>query len=135
MQYLGEKNGIRFWDDSKATNFHAVLGGLKRFEKPVVWLGGGESKGGDIEDFARRIAPKLKYASLIGKTAIQLSKALNRDRIETTIHDSLEEAVTKAFAIAALEDNIVFSPGFASFDMFENYVQRGEAFRKAIDCL
>jgi len=135
MQYLGEKEGIRFWDDSKATNFHAVLGGLKRFEKPVVWLGGGESKGGDIEDFARRIAPKLKYASLIGKTAIQLSKALNRDGIETTIHDSLEAAVTKAFAIAAFEDNIVFSPGFASFDMFENYVQRGEAFRKAIDCL
>ena len=115
--------------------FHAVLGGLKRFEKPIVWLGGGESKGGDIEDFARRIAPNLKYASLIGKTAIQLGKALNRDRIETTIHDSLEEAVTEAFAIAALEDNIVFSPGFASFDMFENYVQRGEAFRKAIDCL
>jgi UDP-N-acetylmuramoylalanine--D-glutamate ligase len=135
MQYLGEKDGIRFWDDSKATNFHAVLGGLKRFEKPIVWLGGGESKGGDIEGFARRIAPNLKYASLIGKTAIQLGKALNRDRIETTIHDSLEEAVTEAFAIAALEDNIVFSPGFASFDMFENYVQRGEAFRKAIDCL
>jgi UDP-N-acetylmuramoylalanine--D-glutamate ligase len=135
MQYLGEKNGIRFWDDSKATNFHAVLGGLKRFEKPIVWLGGGESKGGDIEDFARRIAPNLKYASLIGKTAIQLGKALNRDRIETTTHDSLEKAVKKAFAIAALGDNIVFSPGFASFDMFENYVQRGEAFRKAIDCL
>jgi UDP-N-acetylmuramoylalanine--D-glutamate ligase len=135
MQYLGEKEGIRFWDDSKATNFHAVLGGLKRFEKPVVWLGGGESKGGDIEDFAGRIAPKVKYASLIGKTAIQLSKALNREGIKTTIHDSLEEAVTMAFAIAEFEDNIVFSPGFASFDMFENYVQRGEAFRKAIDCL
>ncbi len=135
MQYLGEKEGIRFWDDSKATNFHAVLGGLRRFEKPVVWLGGGESKGGDIEDFARRIAPKVKYASLIGKTAIQLGKTLSIEGVESTIHDSLEEAVTIAFAIAEFEDNIVFSPGFASFDMFENYVQRGEAFRKAIDCL
>ena len=56
-------------------------------------------------------------------------------KILGSIHDSLEEAVTMAFAIAEFEDNIVFSPGFASFDMFENYVQRGEAFRKAIDCL
>jgi len=135
MQFLGEKRGVGFWNDSKATNFHAAIGGLKRFEKPVIWLGGGESKGGDIQDFARRIGSRIKCALLIGKTRWNLKEALEKGGLEASACDSLEEAVAKAFDFAESGDHIVLSPGFASFDMFENYVQRGEAFRKAVDCL
>ncbi len=135
MQFMGEKRGVGFWNDSKATNFHAVIGGLKRFEKPVIWLGGGESKGGDIEDFANRIGSRIRRAFLVGKTRWILKEALERGGIEASVCDSLEEAVAKAFEVAETGDHIVLSPGFASFDMFENYVERGNAFRKAVDCL
>lgn len=135
MEFLGEKSGVGFWNDSKATNFHAVVGGLNRFEKPVVWIGGGKSKGGDIEGFVRLVGLKIRYASLFGDTARQIQDALKVEGLEASVHSSLDEAVAKAFAIAEPGDNIVLSPGFASFDLFENYVQRGDAFRKAVDCL
>ncbi len=135
MEFLGEKRGVGFWNDSKATNFHAVVGGLSRFERPVFWLGGGESKGGDLEGFSRRIAPAIRHAALIGKTRHQLKAALEAAGCDAAVHDSLEEAVAEAFALSGPGDHVVLSPGFASFDMFENYVQRGNAFRKAVDCL
>jgi len=135
MEFLGEKRGVRFWNDSKATNFHAVMGGLSRFEEPVIWLAGGESKGGDLESFAKRVAPLVRHAALFGAVGSSLKAALGTEGLETSVHDSLEDAVAESFSLSRPGDNVVLSPGFASFDMFENYVQRGEAFRKAVDCL
>lgn len=135
MEFVGEKEGVRFWNDSKATNFHAVIGGLNRFEKPVLWLGGGKSKGGEIVKFASQLSLRIKAAALFGQTRFQLEKALDEAGCEASVHESLENAVVKAFEIAETGDNILLSPGFASFDMFENYQERGEAFRKAVDCL
>ena len=64
MEFIGVKHGIRFWDDSKATNFRATLSGLKRFEQPVIWIG--KDKGGSIRSFAT-VKTASKHAILMGQ--------------------------------------------------------------------
>ncbi len=134
IERLGEKSGIRFWDDSKATNLHATLGCLRRFETPSLWIGGGKDKGSDAGVFAERVAPFVKAAVLIGETRFELKSAFESAGIPVFEHASMQDAVARVFEIGESGDNAVLSPGFASFDMFENYVQRGLEFRKSIDC-
>ncbi len=135
VEFLGEARGMRFWNDSKATNFHAVYGALDRFEHPVYWIGGGKDKGGNIGNFAKRIAPKIRSAATLGETGERLRDELRSNGVSAERFDSIEDAVTRLSNQASDGDNVVLSPGFASFDMFESYSDRGEVFRKAIDCL
>lgn len=135
MELVHSSNGISYWDDSKATNFHAVYGALRRFPEPVVWIGGGKDKGGDIGRFAKRLAPSVRSAHLIGETKEPLAAALRDLGVETHVYDSLENSVAGARSFAQPGDNILLSPGFASLDMFEGYSQRGEIFKKAINSL
>jgi len=128
MELAGVVEGVSFWDDSKATNFHAVLRGLERFAAPARWIGGGRDKGGDVEGFARQLAGKVSEAHLIGEARFRLSGALQAEGASVFVHEGLDAAVQAAFAISRPGDHIVLSPGFASFDLFESYAQRGEAF-------
>lgn len=134
IEKVCEARGLCFWDDSKATNFHAVMGGLNRFESEVVWIGGGKSKGANLQSFVSELAPKIKVALLIGETRFELKRLIESEGRRAYACDSMDEAISLACEMSAAGDNVVLSPGFASFDMFENYVQRGLAFRKAIDC-
>ena len=135
MELILSEKGISYWDDSKATNFHAVYGALSRFENPVVWIGGGKMKGGDVGRFARNVAGSLKTAHIIGESKELLAAAFGEQGVETRVYDSLEDAVTGARDAAIPGDTILLSPGFASLDMFESYSQRGEVFRKAVNSL
>lgn len=135
MELLENRNGISYWDDSKSTNFHAVFGALQRFENPVVWIGGGKRKGGDIPRFVGRVAPAISSAHLIGETALELAAAFAERGVEACVYDNLEQAVAGASARCLPGANILLSPGFASLDMFDGYSQRGEAFRRAISHL
>ena len=132
MELVASIDGRSYWDDSKATNFHAVFGGLARFTEPVVWIGGGKDKGGNAETFAARLKDKIVSAHLIGETAPRLSRSLREHGVETHVYESMEAAVNGARAASAPGDNILLSPGYASFDMFDGYAQRGESFKKAI---
>lgn len=133
MELICSENGISFWDDSKATNFHAVFGGLARFEKPVVWIGGGKDKGGDIGGFANRLAPLISSAHLIGETGSELCEALQEHGVKVRVYETLDEATAGACLQASVGDNLLLSPGFASLDMFDGYSHRGELFKKAIN--
>ncbi len=73
-------DGVTYWNDSKATNFHAVEAALAGFKEPVVLIAGGRSKGGDLSGFARRIAPRVRHAVLIGETGAALAAALEAVR-------------------------------------------------------
>lgn len=135
MELVSIRDGVSYWDDSKATNFHAVLGAFKRFENPVLWIGGGKNKGGDIERFAKRIAPQIVSAHLIGETAEEMKGVFAELGVETQVYSDLEGAVAGARLQAEPGSNILLSPGFASLDMFDGYTQRGEVFRRAINSL
>lgn len=129
---VGEKRGVTFWNDSKATNFHAVEAALATFSAPVLWIGGGKAKGGDLGAFIARIAAKVRHAFLIGETSPALAGHCREARVPATLCSSLAGAVQSAFAQAGAGDHIVLSPGFASFDMFRGYDDRGRQFEALV---
>jgi UDP-N-acetylmuramoylalanine--D-glutamate ligase len=132
---VGEKRGVTFWNDSKATNFHAVEAALGTFPAPVLWIGGGKAKGGDLAGFVHRIAQKIRHAFLIGETAPALAGHCREAQVSASACGSLEEAVRAAFARAGAGDQVLLSPGFASFDMFRGYDDRGRQFTRVVEKL
>jgi UDP-N-acetylmuramoylalanine--D-glutamate ligase len=129
---VGEVRGVGFWNDSKATNFHAVEAAVASFDAPVLWIGGGRSKGGDLAGFAARLAPHVRHAWLIGETREALAEHLREQAVPFALCADLRSAVTQAFAAAAAGDEILLSPGFASFDMFAGYADRGRHFEAIV---
>ncbi len=125
-------NDVNFWNDSKATNFAATYAALKEFDEPVIWIGGGLSKGGDIKNFAREVADKVKSAYLIGETAETIASGFNEKNTPVDRCETMQDAVFSAFEKAEPNDIVLLSPGFSSQDMFENYDQRGTSFENAV---
>ena len=125
-QYAGAVEGVNYYNDSKGTNPHAVVAALKGFDRVILILGG-RSKGTDFSC----LIPILKER---GKAVIALGEA--KEEIETALRgsckimkvDSMGEAVLAARTLAVKGDTVLLSPGCASFDMYENYAQRGNDF-------
>ena len=129
---IGEKSGVVWWNDSKATNFHATEAALGRFRSPVWVILGGKAKGGDIAAFVARVAPRVKHALLIGETATELARACESSGLPYTEVRTLPKAVAEASARAVAGDEVLLSPGFASFDQFRGYDDRGFQFEQLV---
>jgi UDP-N-acetylmuramoylalanine--D-glutamate ligase len=129
---VAEVDGVTYWNDSKATNFHAVEAALAGFGAPVVLIAGGRSKGGDLPGFVARIAPRVGRAVLIGETSAALAAAFEERGVAAAVCETMEDAVRTAAAAAPAGGHVLLSPGFASFDMFRNYEERGERFERAV---
>jgi UDP-N-acetylmuramoylalanine--D-glutamate ligase len=129
---VGEVDGVTYWNDSKATNFHAVEGALPRFNSPVLLIAGGKGKGGDLSGFVHRIAPRVRHLFLIGETAGELSRACLQAGVGHSMCASLSEAVHSAAGAAKPGDHVLLSPAFASFDMFRGYADRGDQFERLV---
>lgn len=125
-------DGVSYWNDSKATNFHAVEAALAGFPGPVILIAGGRAKGGDIAAFVRRIAPNVRHAVLIGEASAELATHCAALQIAHTCCDVLPAAVQRAAALAVPGDHVLLSPGFASFDQFRNYEDRGDQFENLV---
>lgn len=134
LSLVAKRGGTRFWDDSKATNFHAALAAIASVGNPIVWIGGGRAKGGDLEVFAQAVAAGVEVAVVYGEVAERLADALHGQSISVVRHEQLPDAVEAAAALAdGMEGaNVLFSPGFASFDQFESYGARGKMFRNLV---
>lgn len=132
LQVVVEVEGVSYWNDSKATNFHAVEGALTQFPVPVLLIAGGKGKGGDIEGFVGRIAPRVKKMLLIGETGEAMAAGCRRHGVPFEACGSILEAVMQAKAVAQRGDHVLLSPGFASFDMFRNYEDRGAQFEDLV---
>jgi UDP-N-acetylmuramoylalanine--D-glutamate ligase len=129
---VGERDGVTFWNDSKATNFHAVEAALAGFASPVVLIAGGKPKGGDVAGFVHRIAPRVKHIVLIGESSGELAFHCAAFRVAHTACGSFPEAVRRAAELATAGDAVLLSPGFASFDMFRNYEDRDNQFENLV---
>lgn len=126
---VNESDGVRFVDDSKATNPHAALAALDAYPS-VVLIAGGQAKGLDVTPLARH--PHVRRVVAIGEAAPDLVAA-GGDRVERA--GSMEEAVAAAWAAAEPGDVVLLAPGCASFDQFENYGARGDAFARAVESI
>ena len=127
-----EIHGVSFWNDSKATNFASVRAALESFAGPVHWIGGGWNGGGALIAFARHMAGKTRAAYLIGETAQTIAGEFRRACSPARVCRNLKEAVAEAMRAARPGETILFSPGFSSFDMFENYAHRGKCFENTV---
>lgn len=132
LSQVGEWEGVAFWNDSKATNFHAAEAALAGFSKPVILIAGGKTKGGDLGGFVRRIAARVKHVFLIGETRFVLAAFCETCALAHTICVTLEEAVAGALKMSRAGDVVLLSPGFASLDMFRNYEERGARFEALV---
>ena len=132
LAQVGQIDGVTFWNDSKATNFHAVEAALGGFKDPVHLILGGKSKGGDGSGFVGRIGGAVQSIHLIGETRQTLAAACEAQNILHQIHDSLDAALQQAVAMAKKGEHVLLSPGFASFDMFQSYEDRGEQFEHLV---
>ena len=128
LERVASFGNATFWNDSKATNFSATLAACKSFVEKPFWIGGGQSKGGDLERFARRMAELVSKAYLIGETGPELRRMLSSLGLPCLSYGDLAKATRAAFVDAKKFTDILFSPGFSSFDSFPNYAARGKSF-------
>ena len=135
LQYLGEINDVKIYNDNNATTPQAVIMGLKAVgnsdDKNVIWIGGGAKKDIDTSELVATIPAYCKKVILLEGTGTDTIK----DVIECEIVASVETAVAAALTQATSGDVVLFSPGFASFGMFKNEYERNDAFIAAIQSL
>ena len=135
-QLVAEIGGVRFVNDSKGTNIgatEAALNGLGG-ERDIVLIAGGQGKSADFSQLRAAVARHCRALVLIGEDAGQLQLALG-DSVPVVLESSMDRAVAVAAEQARPGDCVLLSPACASFDMFSGYVQRGEAFCRAVDKL
>jgi len=125
-------HGIHFINDSKATNVNSTWYALESMTTPVVWIAGGIDKGNDYSELHNLVEDKVNTLVCLGKDNEKLHKAFGK-RVENIIEaESMEEAVNKAYYMAGNGDTVLLSPACASFDLFENYEDRGWQFKEAV---
>ncbi|MDH5509929.1 MAG: UDP-N-acetylmuramoyl-L-alanine--D-glutamate ligase [Nitrospinota bacterium] len=134
MELVGEVNGVKFYNDSKGTNVDATLKSLAGFDGDVALIAGGSSKGGDFGPLAEEITKRAKGVALIGETAPQIEKALGDYSPKVTVK-TMEGAVAAAASWLSSGDSVLLSPACASFDMYKNFEDRGDTFRRAVAAL
>ena len=132
LMKVTEVDGIGFWNDSKGTNFSASLAAISEFSQPLVWIGGGKFKGGEVNGFGHEVASRVKSGFLIGETAPSLALSFAAAGKPAECFSSLEDAVTSAYESSVTGDAVLFSPGFSSFDMFRNFAERGSCYERAV---
>lgn len=131
LQTVAERDGIRFVDDSKATNPGAVVAALEALEgSPIVLIAGGKSKRADFAEMGAAIARRAKSAILIGEAADEIAATIDSPIVERA--SSMDEAVEIARRRATAGDVVLLSPGCASFDMFDSAEHRGDEFARAV---
>lgn len=135
---VGEVAGVRFVDDSKATNGHAAQTSLLAYES-VVWIAGGMAKGQQFDELVARTRDRLRGAVLLGVDRAVVRDALARHapdvpvvEVDRTDTGAMDEVVEAAAALALPGDTVLLAPGCASWDMYRDYAQRGEAFAAAV---
>ena len=134
LELVREKNEIRFYDDSKATNVGAVLKALMSFSSPIILLAGGLDKGGSYRILEDEVKRKVKKLILFGSAKEIIRKALGH-LTETVVVTTFEEAVREAASSANPGDVVLLSPACSSFDMFQNYAERGKVFKTLVQSL
>ncbi|MEJ2655654.1 MAG: UDP-N-acetylmuramoyl-L-alanine--D-glutamate ligase [Desulfobacterales bacterium] len=136
LEFVQTIKGVHFYDDSKGTNINAVVRALEVFDTPVVLIMGGRDKGGDYKHLRDPVHQHAKKLIVMGEAGNTIKSALE-DACPggAQVASEMEDAVRSAYFSATPGDLVLLSPGCSSFDMYENYAKRGEAFCRAVENL
>lgn len=134
LEWVRDLDGVSYFNDSKGTNVGALVKSLLSFKEPILLIAGGKDKGGDYRPLQELIADRVKGMALIGETRKRMFEALG-GLTETVKLDTLKEAVHWTSSRASPGDVVLLSPACSSFDMFENYQERGKSFKSIVQDL
>ena len=135
MEVFEEYSGVRFINDSKATNVNATYFALESVKRPVIWIAGGVDKGNDYSALMPLVREKVKAILCIGIDNQKIIDTFGKVVSEIYELSTLEDTVALAMRFAERGDTVMLSPACASFDRFKNYEDRGEQFKKVVRSL
>lgn len=132
LEFVAKVHGISFINDSKATNVNSTWYALESMNDPVIWIAGGVDKGNNYSEILDLVKKKVKAIVCLGADNMKLQEAFSRyvDIMVTT--DSMQDAVDMAYRLGSDGDAVLLSPACASFDLFENYEDRGNQFKAIV---
>ena len=128
-------NDVLYVNDSKATNVNAVWYALESFERPIVLIAGGRDKGNDYTDLKPLVSEGVRAVVALGESADKVFEELGAEAADRALARSMEEALDRAQRFAQPGDVVLLSPACSSFDMYENYEERGTVFRRLVKTL
>ena len=135
LELVAERHGVRYVNDSKATNTASARRGIAAFERPLHLILGGSPKGESFEELARALPETVRSVLLIGAAAGELAAALDGAGLAYRRVGTLEAAVHAAAGAARPGDVVLLSPACASYDQFRDFEERGETFRRLVETL
>lgn len=131
LEQVGLMGGVSFVNDSKATNVDAVYWALQSVSPPIILIAGGRDKDSDFRSLRELIKEKVKAVVLLGEAADKIARAFD-GCTEIYRAETIADAASKAYKAAKPAGTVLLSPACASFDMFDNYEHRGQAFKQAV---
>ncbi len=135
LALIADRAGIRWYDDSKATNVGAAVRSIESCPGPLLLLAGGVDKGGDYRPLAAAARERVRQAFVFGAARTRIAEALAAADVPVEIVDTLDAAVRAAARVARPGDAVLLAPACSSFDQFTDYAARGRAFRVAVEAL
>lgn len=136
LEYCGEIEGVKYYNDSKGTNIDAAVTALRAIRKNVILIAGGDAKGQVFDEFIRQFEGSVKKLILLGRDAHLISEAADRCGFTEYMKcKDMDDCVRKAYELAEAGDTVLLSPACASWDMYDNFEQRGEHFKNCVSRL
>ena len=136
VEFVKERYGVKYYNDSKATNPDAAIQGLNAMPGPTILIAGGYDKQSEYDEWAKLFKGKLKYLVLIGSTRDKIAECAKKYGFNNIMYaETLQEAVRVCDSYADRGDYVLLSPACASWGMFDNYEQRGDIFKSCVQAL
>ncbi len=135
LEFVREINGVKFYNDSKATNVDSAIKALDSIKTPIALIGGGYDKNIDFYDWIKKFQ-NVRYLVLIGQVKNKIAKQCDELGFKNYILlENFDEAIKKSFEVAKSGDSVLLSPACASWDMFKNFEERGDLFKQIVKSL
>lgn len=136
IEYVTEKRGVKFYNDSKGTNPDAAIQGIRAMNRPTFLIGGGYDKQSEYDEWIEAFDGKVKKLVLIGETKEKIADTARKHGFSDIVFaDTLKEAIHICYENAESGDAVLLSPACASWDMFKSYEQRGDMFKEIVTSL
>ena len=132
LEFVAKISGVNFINDSKATNCNSVYYALESMNTPVIWICGGVDKGNDYNILQDLVRSKVTSIITLGKNNQNIHSQFKKHVNRIIDADTMEDAVKKSFTIADSGDTVLLSPACSSFDLFQNYEERGRVFKNSV---
>ena len=133
IEYVTEKRGVRFYNDSKGTNPDAAIKAIQAMNRPTYLIGGGYDKASEYDEWIESFGDKVRWLILLGQTREKIEQCAKKHGFTNVILvDSLEEAVAESYKKANPGEAVLLSPACASWGMFPNYEVRGKMFKEFV---